>query len=296
MGTRAEGDGGQELSRVRIFLLIGDPVKRTLSPAMFNAIFERLRLNCVYVAVEVPAKFLADAITGVRAMGISGLNVTIPHKIRVMNLLDELDESASLVGAVNTIKNQRGKLIGYNTDGEGALRSLEKTAGSVRGRRVVLLGAGGAARAIGFSVAKAGAELTIANRTMPRAKALASDIERKLGTPVRVVPLRSNLLKKTLKTAELLINATSVGMYPNTDQTLVTSDMIHREMTVYDIVYKPLETRLLREARRAGAKAIDGLGMLVHQGALSFKIWTGKHAPVKVMELAARRELRRWNT
>lgn len=281
------------MSPVKIFLLIGNPVKESLSPAMFNAAFETLGLNCVYAAVEVPTKFLADAIAGVRAMGISGLNVTIPHKISIVDLLDELDESAGLVGAVNTVKNQRGKLVGFNTDGDGALQALEKSTGAPKGKKVVLLGAGGAARAIAFSLVKAGAELTIANRTLPRAKTLASDIEKKLGSAVNSVSLHRGQLRKVLKNADLLINATSVGMYPDANRTLVTSDLMHRGMIVYDIVYKPLETRLLKEARRAGAKIVDGLGMLVHQGALSFKIWTGRQAPIKVMEAAARHELRR---
>ncbi|HID60343.1 MAG TPA: shikimate dehydrogenase [Hadesarchaea archaeon] len=293
MGTRAGKDGGQKLNPVKIFLLVGDPVKQSLSPAMFNAAFESLRLNSVYVAVEVPTKFLDDTVAGVRAIGISGLNVTTPHKIRIVDLLDELDDSANLVGAVNTVKNQRGKLIGFNTDGDGAIRALEENAGTVKGSKVVLLGAGGAARAIAFSLVRAGAELTIANRTFPRAKALVSDIERKLGSSANSVPLRRDRLRKVLKNADLLINATSVGMYPNVGQTLVTSDLIHHDMVVYDIVYKPLETRLLKEAKSAGAEVVNGLGMLVHQGALSFKVWTGKQAPIKVMESAARRELGR---
>ncbi len=278
---------------LKIFLLIGDPVERSLSPAMHNAAFKELGLNCVYAAIEVPQRFLADAMAGIRAMKISGLNVTVPHKIAVAGLLDELDESASLTGAVNTIKNQRGKLIGFNTDGEGALRALESKIGPVKGKDVVLLGAGGAAHAIAFSLVRAGARLTIANRTAPRAKVLASIIEQKLGAIVKTIPMNRDKLKDALRGADMLINSTSVGMYPNASQTLVTSDMMHRGLVVNDIVYKPLETRLLREAKRAGARTINGLGMLVHQGALSFEIWTGKRAPIKVMDAAARKELRR---
>ncbi|MDI6884221.1 MAG: NAD(P)-binding domain-containing protein, partial [Hadesarchaea archaeon] len=165
--------------------------------------------------------------------------------------------------------------------------------GSVKGKEVVLLGAGGAARAIAFSLAKAGARLTISNRTVPRAKALALMIEQKLGMHARPISLNRDQLKKALKNADVLINATSVGMHPAVNQTLVTSDMMHRGLVVNDIVYKPIETRLLREARRAGAKTVNGLGMLVHQGALAFEIWIGKRAPIKVMEAAARKELRR---
>ena len=280
------------LAKLKLFALIGDPVEQSLSPAIHNAAFRALGLNCAYIALRVPKPMLTDAIAGVRALGIAGLNVTIPHKIGIVGLLDELDESAALVGAVNTVKNDRGKLIGFNTDGEGALRALEEKIGYVKGKKVVLLGAGGAACAIAFSLARAGARLTIANRTVPRARALASTIEQKLRVNVEVASLGRAELTKALKNADVLINATSVGMHPKTNKTLVSASMMHRRLVVYDIVYEPLRTKLLREARRAGGEIIDGLGMLVHQGALAFEIWTDKRAPIKIMGAAAKRELR----
>ena len=280
------------MNPVKIFMLIGDPVKGTLSPAMFNAAFQTLRLNWAYVAVAVPERLLPDAIGGIKAMNIAGFNVTVPHKIAVMNLLDELDESAEAAGAVNTVKNRREKLIGFNTDGEGALRALRAKVGNPKGKRVILLGAGGAARAIAFSLVKAGAELTIANRTVPRARALAGTIEQSLGVKVRSIPLSRPNLAGAIKAADILINSTTVGMYPDTNKTLVTSNMMHRDLVVNDIVYKPPQTRLLREAKLAGARTVDGLGMLLLQGALAFEIWTGKPAPIKVMSSAIKRELR----
>lgn len=280
------------MAKLKLFALIGDPVEQSLSPAMHNAAFQTLGLKCAYIALRVPKPMLADAIASVRALGIAGLNVTIPHKIDIVGLLDELDKFASLVGAVNTVKNDGGKFIGFNTDGEGALRALQGKIGSVRGKEVVLLGAGGAARAIAFSLARAGAKLTIANRTVPRARALASTIEQKLGINVEVTSLSRAELTKALKNACVLINATSVGMYPKTEKTLVRASMMHRGLVVFDIVYEPLQTKLLREARRAGGETIDGLGMLAHQGALAFEIWTGKRAPIKIMKAAAKRELR----
>lgn len=280
------------LAKVKLFALIGDPIEQTLSPAMHNAAFRALGLNCAYMTLRVPKRFLADAIGGIRALGIAGFNVTIPHKIDIVGLLDELDKSASLMGAVNTVKNDRGKLIGFNTDGDGALRALKGKISSIKGKKVVLLGAGGAARAIAFSLAKACTKLTIANRTVPKARALVSTIEQKLGINVEVVSLARAELAEALKNADVLINATSVGMYPKADKTLVSASMMHRGLIVNDIVYKPLRTRLLREARRAGGRTIDGLGMLVHQGALAFEIWTGKRAPIKVMEAAAKRQLK----
>ena len=276
---------------LRIFMLIGDPVEQSLSPAMQNAAFKALGLNCIYTALRIPAPMLADAMVGIRAMGISGLNVTTPHKVNIVSMLDELDESASLVGAVNTVKNVKGKLVGFNTDGDGALRALEQKVGPIAGKRVVLLGAGGAARAIAFSIVRAGAELTIANRTVSRAQALASAIQEKLGASVKLIGIGRSELTAAIERADVLINATMVGMRPRAGQTLVTSSMMHPGLVVNDIVYEPLETRLLREARRAGATIIDGLGMLVHQGALAFEIWTGRRAPIKVMEAAVRREL-----
>ena len=292
MDTRVDVKGGRRLNpRIKIYLLIGDPVEQSLSPSMHNAAFKALGLNSVYIALRVPKPMLARVMTGVRAMAIAGLNVTVPHKITMIDMIDKIEESAKLVGAVNTIKNVKGKLVGFNTDGEGALHALEQKTGKLTEKKVVLLGAGGAARAIAFSLAKVGAEISIANRTVSRARVLASTIEKRFRVSVKSLGLSRSELAKVIKQADVLINATTMGMHPNVGQTLVTADMMHRGLVVNDIVYMPLETRLLREAKRAGAKTVDGLGMLVHQGALSFEIWTGKRAPIKVMEAAARREL-----
>ncbi len=283
-------------ARTKLFALIGDPVERSLSPTMHNAAFGALGLDCTYVALRVPRAMLADAVAGVRAMGMAGLNVTHPHKVGIVGLLDELDESAEMVSAVNTVKNERGKLVGFNTDGRGATLALEREAGKLRGRRVLLLGAGGAARAIAFSLVQAGARLTIANRTASRAKRLAAAIDRGLGVGVAQVSLEKRALADAVKRADILINATTTGMSPNVNDTLVTAGMMHRGLMVNDIVYEPVRTRLLREAKKAGARTVNGLGMLVCQGALAFEIWTNKRAPIKVMEAAVKQELRRRGT
>jgi shikimate dehydrogenase len=279
--------------RTKLYALIGDPVEQSLSPAMLNAAFRELELDCVYLALRVPQRKLADAVAGVRALGISGLNVTHPHKVEILSLLDELDEFASMVGAVNTVKNEGGRLIGFNTDGPGAVLALRRELGGLEGRSVVLLGAGGAARAIAFSLAKEGARLTIANRTAWRARQLAAELRRRLGVDVEHLSIGREELARAIERAEVLINATTVGMRPDLRGTLVTADMMHSGLLVNDIVYDPLETRLLREARKAGARTLNGLGMLLYQGALAFEIWTGKRAPIEVMEAAAKRELRR---
>jgi shikimate dehydrogenase len=280
------------LKQPKLFLLLGDPVEGSLSPVIHNAAFKKLNLDCVYVAVKVPTKHLTDVINGAKALRVSGFNVTIPHKVAVLDLLDELDESAAAVGAVNTVVNKGGKLIGYNTDGRGALKALQSEIGRVLGKRVLLLGAGGAARAIVFALAEAGAEVTIANRTLRKGESLASRIHEKLGRDIPVISLEKRTLKEAISAADILINATSVGMYPHHDKTLVTAEMLHSDLVVNDIVYKPLRTKLLREAEKVGAKTVDGLGMLINQAALSFKIWTGKNPPIKAMRDAAEKALR----
>lgn len=280
------------MKRTGLFMLVGDPVEGSLSPVIFNTAFRSLNINAVYVATRVPSGILPSFIAGIRQAGIRGFNVTIPHKVAVIDLLDSLDKSAQEVEAVNTVVNRRGKLVGYNTDGLGALMALEEEIGQIRGKKVVLLGAGGAARAIAFSLVKAGCELTIANRTLSKAEALAGIIERKLGKRVRVTPLGRRELRKEISEADILINTTSVGMLPNVEETLVSADLLHPDLVVNDIVYKPLKTKLLREAEKAGAKTISGLGMLINQAALAFKIWTGRPAPVEDMRRAAEEYLR----
>jgi shikimate dehydrogenase len=281
-------------SGTKLIAIIGDPVERSLSPAMHNAAFEALDLDYAYMALRVPPGALDGAIATARVLKMAGMNVTHPHKIKIPSLLDGLDESAELVGAVNTVKNNRGKLIGYNTDGAGAVRALESEAGELAGRRILLLGAGGAARAIAFSLVKEGAELNIANRTTSRAKELTAAIKRGLGTNVGLINLNRNELSETIKNTDIIINATTIGMHPNVNRTLITAEMMHKGLIVNDIVYEPLQTRLLTEAKKAGARTVTGLGMLINQAALSFEIWTGRRAPIKVMTAAAKRELRRW--
>jgi shikimate dehydrogenase len=281
-------------SGTKLIAIIGDPVERSLSPAMHNAAFEALDLDYAYMALRVPPGALDGAIATARVLKIAGMNVTHPHKIKILNLLDGLDKSAKLVGAVNTVKNNRGKLIGYNTDGAGAVRALKSEAGELAGRRILLLGAGGAARAIAFSLVKEGAELNIANRTTSMAKELTAAVKRSLGTNVGLINLNRKELAETIKNTDIIINATTIGMHPNVNRTLLTADVMHKGLIVNDIVYEPLQTRLLTEAKKAGARTVTGLGMLIHQAALSFEIWTGRRAPIKVMTAAAKHELRRW--
>jgi len=276
----------------KVCALIGCPVEHSLSPAMHNAAFQHLGLDYIYVAFNVPPERLGDAVLGIKGLGIYGVNVTMPHKINVIKYLDELDEGARLAGSVNTILNRGEKLVGYTTDGLGALRALRHAGVDPAGRKVVILGAGGASRSICFALANHVRELIILNRTLERAVKLADELRRVFSfVGVRAGLLSENVLEDVLKDTDILINATSVGMKPNINETPVKRELLHGNLTVFDIVYEPLETRLLKEAKSVGARTVDGLWMLVYQGALSFEIWTGAKAPVEVMREAALKRL-----
>jgi shikimate dehydrogenase len=244
---------------------------------MHNAVFDELRMDCIYLAFRVCLDEVEKALIGAKSLGISGLNVTIPLKERVMKLVKP-DPLAKMIGAVNTIDLIQN--IGYNTDGIGAKLALENEGVFIEGKNVLLLGAGGAARAITFQLREDGADVTIANRTERRAKELAEEVD---GSWAGL-----NDLGALIEESDILINSTSIGMYPDMQRTLVTSDMMHPDLVVFDIVYNPAKTKLLTEAKKIGAKTIDGIMMLVHQGASSFKIWTEKEAPIDIMEKAVR--------
>lgn len=271
--------------KTQICALIGDPVEHTMSPAMHNAAFKKLRLDYTYIPFRVKATELEQAVAGLRALNVRGFNVTIPHKVSVIPLLDELDPAAGKIGAVNTVVNDRGKLKGYNTDGEGFLRALIEKGIELEGKNVVVLGAGGASRAISYVLAENGARLTIFNRRqeLDWAENIARLIKKELGMGVTVLELIPGQLSAALATADVLVNATSVGMSPLGDKTPVPAALLKRSLTVFDIVYNPLETRLLREAKVAGARVIGGVEMLAWQGALAFEKWTGQTAPLALM-------------
>ena len=266
--------------------LIGDPVEHTMSPAMHNAAFRELGIDFLYVPFRVKKEELGKAIEGMRALNIKGLNVTIPHKVAVVQFLDELDPLAEKIDAVNTIVNDNGRLKGYNTDASGFLQALLERGIEPEGKNVVMLGAGGASRAVSFILADRGAHLAILNRReeLSWAEDLAGRISQIFGKEVKALELDRENVVKALGKADILVNATSVGMSPNADQTPVAFDRLKSGLVVFDIVYNPIKTRLLREAEIAGSKTIGGLDMLVWQGALAFEKWTGVKAPVKLMK------------
>lgn len=263
-----------------IYGVIGDPIGHSLSPAMHNAAFRHLGMECIYLSFHVLPFSLQKFMENAKKIGIKGLNVTLPYKKRIMELV-EPDELSKKIGAVNTVDLVKEK--GYNTDAIGAKRALESSGIRVKGKNVLVIGAGGAASAIVFQLVKDGAEVTIANRTERRA--------RKLAKVAGCTPSRLHDIRKLAKKSEIIINCTSVGMYPRVDESLLPEDAIRREHTVFDVVYNPVETKLLKNAKRAGAKTVDGLSMLLHQGAESFRIWTGRNPPLDVMRFALKKEM-----
>jgi len=257
-----------------------------MSPVMHNAAFRDTGIDYLYATFRVKQEELGKAIEGMRALNIKGLNVTIPHKVAVLQFLDELDHLAEQIGAVNTIVNDNGILTGYNTDASGFLQALLEEGIDPKEKNIVILGAGGASRAISFILAERGAHLVILNRLLELewAKDLAKRISQIFTREIEALELNRENLAAALKKADILVNATSVGMSPNIDQTPVVSDLLRPDLVVYDIVYNPIKTRLLREAEIVGAKTIGGIDMLVWQGALAFEKWTGRKAPVELMK------------
>lgn len=261
---------------------------------MHNAAIAALRLHYAYIPFSVQPDDIGPAISSLRALGIIGVNLTIPHKVRALPFLDEIAPDAKAVGAVNTVLNDGGRLIGHNTDGEGFFAPLLARGFRASGKKAVVLGAGGAARSVVFRLAQEGADVAIANRTAERAAHLAADANNMCGRHCATTIVLDDAagLVKAMAGAELLVNTTSVGMYPKTEEVPpIPAGSIHPEMLVYDLVYNPLRTRLLETAEQAGADTLDGLQMLVHQGAASFRIWTGIDPPIDTMIAAAREAL-----
>jgi shikimate dehydrogenase len=276
-------------AKTKVCGLIGDPVEHSMSPVMHNAAFRELGLDYLYVPFRVKKEEIGKAIDGMRALNLRGLNITIPHKVAVIPLLDELDPLAEKIGAVNTIVNNDGVLRGYNTDASGLLQSMWTNGIEPRDKNIVIIGAGGASRAVTFILADKKARLVILNRIqeLDWAKELASRITQTFRQKIEALELTRENLAKVLNKADILLNATNAGMSPNTEETPVDADLLRPELVVYDIVYNPSKTRLLREAEMINAKTIGGLDMLTWQGALAFQMWTGRKAPVELMKREA---------
>jgi len=279
--------------RAKIIGVFGYPVTHTLSPAMQNAAIESLGLDMIYLPFSVEPSKLKEAISAVRAFKMVGVNLTIPHKEAVMEHLDEISDEARIIGAVNTIVNDDGRLIGHNTDGRGYLQSVrEETGFDPAGKSIVVIGAGGAARGLINALAMGGAAtIAIANRTLRRAEGLAAEFQPLYpAVAVTPLPLEGAALGRTLQSASLVVNTTSLGM-EGKGSVDIDLEKLPKSAIVSDIVYNPRTTTLLSRATDLGLATHGGLGMLVCQGALGFTLWTGRKAPVAIMRSAAEEAL-----
>ena len=266
--------------------VMGDPIAQSKSPAMHVAAMKALGISGTYIPLHVHAEQLTDAVRGLKAMGFTGANVTVPHKVNVIPLLDELDADARAIGAVNTIVHRDGRLVGYNTDGAGYIRSLkEEVASDLTGANVLVLGSGGAARGIIYALLKERPrQIVIANRTREHANRLVDEWQH-LG---HLIPCGVSIdeLGRFAADADIIINTTSVGMYPRTQDSPLPASLIPEGIVVSDLIYNPLHTKLLLEAATKGCRIHGGLGMFVYQGAIAFEHWTGLEAPVSIMREA----------
>lgn len=270
--------------------LLGSPVKHSISPMMHNTSFQALGLDFVYLCFDVNEETLEDAVKGLRTLHVKGFNLTMPNKNKILEYLDELSPAARLIGAVNTVENREGKLIGHNTDGIGFMRAVREQDIDVAGKCITLMGIGGAATAICTQAALDGAGriyvfARMTSKYLPRMKELIRRLKKETGCEILLCDNEDkDRLKKSLRESVLLVNATSVGMAPDEEGCILPGkDYLHEGLAVGDIVYNPWETRLLRMAKEAGCKGFNGYAMLLYQGAEAFRIWTGKEMPVEVV-------------
>jgi len=263
--------------------LLGDPVEHSVSPQIHNTLSSLTGIDMVYVPFRVRENDLGAFVQGIKSANVIGFNVTVPYKQRIMGFLDHIDEEAEILGAVNTVKNDDGKLCGYNTDGEGFVRSIEKETGTtLQGKKILLIGAGGAARAIGIKAAIRGAKrITVVNRTVEKAEGLAEDINKIAAAGADAAGIEDFKKSRAIGDYDVIVNTTSVGMYPDVDSSpLDDMTAFEKGKIVYDVIYNPFKTRFLLMAEKMGCKTLNGLGMLINQGIGAYEIWTG----IKVSE------------
>ncbi|SDI84751.1 shikimate dehydrogenase [Alteribacillus bidgolensis] len=281
--------GNNVLKAEKLFGLLGHPVGHSMSPAMHNDQFEKQGLPYFYHAFDVDPRDLKEAVEGMRALGISGFNVTVPHKVEIMSYLDEIDEEAQIIGAVNTVVNKKGRWIGYNTDGKGYVQSLlTKTGKGLHDYNILVIGAGGASRAVVTSLYKYGVQsLAITNRTISKAE----NIRKNLGHEIEILEKE----KAEIKTGEydLIINTTSMGMSPHVNTIPWKTDVLKQGCLCSDLIYNPLKTTWLKEAEGQGADTLNGVGMFVGQGAVAFELWTGIWPDIERMSEVVLEQLRR---
>lgn len=267
---------------VKTYAVIGDPIDHSLSPNIHNAAFKELGLDCTYIAYRIPKGELAEGLESLKKIQIAGFNVTIPHKIEIMKYLDKVDEGCSIIGASNTVTNNNGKLKGYNTDMDGFLEPIKRKNILVEGTNALLLGAGGAARAIiaGFAKEKI-SSITIANRTKEKAISLVQ-FAKKIGVQANAISLDE--IGDSISEYKFIVNATSIGL--KNEQTPLPTDALSQGSVVYDIVYMPMNTDLIKKSKEKGAAIIYGYEMLLGQASKAFEIWHGTKAPYEAMKRA----------
>jgi shikimate dehydrogenase len=265
--------------------LIGHPIKQTYSPFIHNVTFDINKLDYIYLPFDVPASNLRNAIKGIVALGIVGFNVTIPHKVNIMQLLNNISEEAVAVGAVNTVVNELGKLSGYNTDVYGVLKCLEQYKDNLNGQEISIIGAGGGARAVIYTLIRyfKPAKINLINRTEQKAESLKTFFSEKMKFDnFKCYELFPPNLIDIFQSSKLIVNATSVGMYPETDDSVILLEKsFNKDQIVFDLVYNPIKTKLLNIASKQGAQVINGIPMLIHQASKSFELWTGENMPVE---------------
>ena len=264
----------------KLFAVLGDPIGHSMSPVMHNDLFAFYNIDAVYLPFQVKEEDLLDAVKGLKALGVGGFNVTVPHKSKIIPFLDGIDELAANIGAVNTVVNEDGQLIGYNTDGPGFLKGLNALLPKIAGQKVLIIGAGGAARAIYFTLAKENPhKLDIANRTIERALGLINDCSYFVSSRACSI----DEAQKSLGEYDLVIQTTMIGMSPKVYEQPIDLNHLRKQAVFCDIIYNPLETQFLKEAQQNGAIIQNGLDMFVYQGALAFEKWTGIFPDVQRM-------------
>jgi len=279
-------------SKTKTLCIIGNPIEHSMSVTMHNAAIQNLGIDYLYVAFNVFPIDLPNAINGFRSLNIKGASVTIPHKISAMKYLDKIEPMAKNIGAINTIKNDNGILIGRNTDGEGFLKSIKESGYNLKNKKIVLFGAGGAARACAFYLAKEVNQITIINRSNTGMNDLISKLKANYKISIKGINLsKSEDIKKEIKESDMIVNTTPVGMYPNVNESPVKQSWMHPNLFVVDIIYSPIQTKLLQEASSIGCNVLSGVDMLVNQGIIAFEWWTGVSPDKKLMKQVVLNEL-----
>ncbi|MFW9940219.1 MAG: shikimate dehydrogenase [Candidatus Thorarchaeota archaeon] len=263
-------------SHTKVLCVIGHPIEHSMSPTMWNPALQDLELDYVYIAFDVHPDRLEKAINGIRSLGIKGINVTLPHKEEVIKYLDEVDPIALKIGAINTIKNEGGILKARNTDADGARKSLIDRGVDIYGKNILIIGSGGVSRAIAYVLAEEANKIILTDIIEERARTVANEIRNNMKVDIEGNLSNQDNLKEYIKKVDILINATPIGMYPKVDETPISRKFLRDDLFIFDVIYNPLETRLMKEAVEIGCKTLGGLDMLVNQGILAFEWWLNK--------------------